>query len=303
MSSAIPLSDNLRGAAFMTLGMAGFAINDSIVKSFSGELGVGQVTLIRGVIASCLVFLLARHLGHMRRITTMFQPLIILRSLADIAATYLFLNALFHLPIANATAILQFLPLALTLAAAVLLREKIGWRRLTAILIGLVGVLVIVRPGMQGFNSYSFYALAAVLACVIRDLTTRQMHSNIPAMFITFTASVAVTIMGAVLCLFEPWRPVTLQHFGLLSAAALVLLFGYYGIIVSMRMGDVGFISPFRYFILLFATLNGMIFFSEFPDGLSWIGFAIIVATGIYTLYRERVVRRQAINPPATIRS
>lgn len=287
----------------MALGMAGFAVNDTITKSFSGELGIGQINLLRGVVASCLVYLLARRLGHMRRIGNLFQPLIVLRSLGDIAATYLFLTALFHLPIANATAILQVLPLALTLFAALLLREKIGWRRLTAILIGFAGVLIVVRPGMLGFNAYSFYALASVFACVVRDLSTRQMRAELPAMFITFSASISVTIMGAVLCLFEPWQPVELHHVTLLSLAAAVLLVGYFGVISSMRIGDIGFVTPFRYFVLLFATINGMLFFGEFPDALTWIGSAIIVATGIYTLYRERVVHRQVINPPAPIRS
>lgn len=298
-----PSSQNLRGAAFMTVGMAGFSVNDTIIKSFAGDLEIGQVILLRGVIASVLIYMLARRFGHMLPLSALLKPLIVLRSAADMSATFLFLTALFHLPIANATAILQALPLALTLAAALFLSEQIGWRRLTAIFAGFAGVLVVIRPGVEGFNTYSLYALATVAACVVRDLTTRRMHAGIPALFITFSASISVTMLGAALSLFSEWRPVAPAHLGLLVMSALFLLAGYYGVINSMRTGDLGFVSPFRYSILLFSTIAGMIVFREFPDALTWAGSAIIVATGVYTLYRERLVHRQAITPPAPVRS
>ncbi|MCB1463537.1 MAG: DMT family transporter [Nitratireductor sp.] len=298
-----PNSQNLRGAAFMTVGMAGFSVNDTIIKSFADDLGIGQIILLRGIIASIMIYALARKFRHMLPLSALLNPLILMRSVADMSATFLFITALFHMPIANATAILQALPLALTLAAALFLSEQIGWRRLTAIFVGFVGVLVVIRPGIEGFSTYSLYALATVAACVVRDLTTRRMHAGIPALFITFSASISVTLLGAALSLFGEWQPVSPTHLGLLVMSAAVLLIGYFGVISSMRTGDLGFVSPFRYSILLFSIFAGMIVFREFPDTLTWIGSAIIVSTGIYTLYRERVVHRQSITPPAPMRS
>jgi len=287
----------------MTAGMAGFAINDTIVKTFAGELGIGQTLLLRGVIATVLVWLLARRFGHMRPLVMAFQPLIALRTAGELTATFLFLNALFHLPIANASAILQVLPLALTLFAAIIFREAVGWRRYVAVAIGFAGVLIVIRPGLEGFSGYSIYALGAVAGCVVRDLATRRLDAAVPALFITFVAALAVTAMGGVLSLSEAWQPVTAGHLGLLALSALFLLNGYFFVVSAMRTGEIGFVQPFRYTILLFSIIGGIVVFGEYPDFLTYLGSAIVVATGIYTLYRERIVRRQAITPLALSRS
>ena len=226
--------------------------------------------------------------------------MVVLRSLGELAATYLFITALFHIPIANVSAIMQVLPLVLTLFAALLFREAVGWRRMTAVMVGLVGVLIIIRPGLGGFSVYSIYVLASVGACVVRDLATRRIGPATPALFISLVTSVAVTGLGAVLCLFEPWRPVTAMHIVLFCLSAVFLIVGYFGTVMAMRTGDIGFVSPFRYSVLLFSIIGGVVAYGEYPDLFTYVGSTIIVATGVYTLYRERVVRRQAITPAPT---
>jgi len=287
----------------MTAAMACFAINDTIVKSFADELGLGQVIFIRGVIASFFVYLLAVKLGHLRPLAMALHPLLVTRSVAELVATFTFLTALFHVPIANAAAILQALPLAITLVAAMVLRDPVGWRRLTAILIGFSGVLLIVRPGTEGFSAYSLFVVVTVAACVVRDLSTRQMHAAIPALFITLVTAVSVTLMGGVLMAFETWQNVTVSNVALLALSSLFLIGGYFNIVSSMRVGDIAFIAPFRYTVLLFSIIGGMVAFHEFPDATTWLGSAIIVATGIYTLYRERVIHRQSITSAAPLRT
>jgi drug/metabolite transporter (DMT)-like permease len=292
------LSDNLRGAAFMTAAMFGFAVNDVIMKSFGGELNLGQVVMIRGIFATILILGLAHAFGQLRTPRAALQPLVALRALGETAATFFFITALFHLPLANVSAVMQALPLALTLAAAVLLREKVGWRRMAAIAAGFAGVLVILRPGLAGFDIYSLFVLASVIACVVRDLATRQMRGSAPPLLVTLATSVFVTLMGATIAVFEDWRPVEPRHVALLALTSGFLLLGYYGSVRSMRVGEVAFVSPFRYSVLLFTIAGGMIAYGEYPDALTLLGAAIIVASGIYTLYRERVVRGQAITPP-----
>ncbi len=293
-------SENLRGSAYMVAGMFGFAVNDVISKGFSGQLNVGQFMLVRGLIATVLVFALASYLGQMRPLSTAFRPLVALRGMGEAIATVLFVTALFHMPIANVSAVMQALPLALTLFAAFFYGETIGWRRITAVLVGFLGVMLIIRPGYQGFSIYSLYVVGAVAACVVRDLVTRNLGNEIPALFITFVTALFVTLTGAVLALTQEWLPVKPAHIMVLSASSLFLLAGYYFTVVSMRVGDIGFVAPFRYSILLFTMIGGAIVYQEYPDMMTLAGAAIVVATGIYTLYRERVVHRQSITQVPT---
>lgn len=292
------MRENLQGSLFMVVAMAGFAVNDAIVKSVGNTLNLGQTLMLRGLFASVLIFGLARLFGHWRSPRILLHPRILLRTLGEMIATACFVTAIFNMPIGNATAILQALPLALTAAAALFLREPVGWRRLAAIVIGFAGVMIIIRPGMEGFTIHSVLVLIAVGGCIIRDLTTRTLPREIPGLMITLTTSLAVALMGAAIALSEAWNPIGAVEWGKLAAASLFLIVGYYFVISAMRVGDIGFVSPFRYTILIFAMIAGFFVFGERPDLLTLLGSAIIVATGVYTLYRERVVHRQSITPP-----
>lgn len=291
-------AENLKGSAYMTIAMAGFAVNDTFVKSVGETLNVGQSLFLRGCFASLLVFIAAKMLGQWRSPKQLFNPLILFRMAGDLLATGSFVTAIFNMPLGNATAILQALPLALTAAAAFFFGEQVGWRRMIAIIIGFIGVLIVVRPGLDGFTNYSLLVLLAVLGCVIRDLSTRIIPNAVPAMMITLTTAIGVTLMGAVMAIFQPWNPVDAPAIGKLAFASVFLVIGYYFVVITMRIGDVGFISPFRYSVLIFAMIGGFIFFNEIPDQYTIAGSLIIVITGIYTLYRERVVKSQAITPP-----
>jgi drug/metabolite transporter (DMT)-like permease len=290
----------MRGALYMTLAMLGFALNDVVTKAFTDELEIGQLLFLRGLFAITLVWLLAHATGQLRPLSLAIQPRIMLRSLGELIATYTFITALFHIPIANVSAIMQALPLAITVGAMILYGEKVGWRRMTAIAIGFAGVMIIVRPGPDGFSVYSLYALAAVAGCVLRDLMTRKMSAQIPSLFVTLVTATVVTAMGVALIPFEEWRPVEAWHLWLMALSSIFLLTGYYFAVVSMRVGDIGFVSPFRYSVLIFSVLGGALVYGDYPDAITIFGAAIIVATGIYTLYRERVVRREAARQAAT---
>lgn len=199
-----------------------------------------------------------------------------------------FLTALFHSPIANVTAILQSLPLTVALAAALFLGEPLGWRRIIAILIGLAGVLLIVRPGGDGFNAWSVYALIAVVFVTIRDLTVRKMSADVPSMTVAFVTAAAITVAGGLASLQTEWVAVSLLSGGLLLTASLFILIGYIASVMTMRQGEIGFIAPFRYTGILWALLLGWMVFGEWPDDLTLIEAAIVVLMGMFTLYRER---------------
>jgi drug/metabolite transporter (DMT)-like permease len=297
---AIPATqaENLQGSAFMVLAMAGFTINDIFVKFVGQSLELGQTLFIRGCFACIAIYIAAKFSGQLRPIKSMMTKPIILRSLGEMLATFTFVKALFHIPLANVSAIFQALPLALTLYAAFFMGEHVGWRRMLAILIGFAGVLIIIRPGTDGFDVYSIWVLVAVAASVLRDIATRSVAKSTPSLMIALFTAIGVTLMGAATAMFEPWRPVSGQSLGLLATTSVFLVVGYYGVVTAMRVGDIGFVSPFRYTVLLFSITGGALVFGEYPDTYTLIGAAFIVASGVYTIYRERFVRKQKIIQP-----
>ncbi|MBZ9871220.1 DMT family transporter [Mesorhizobium sp. BR1-1-9] len=297
----MPLSPNLRGALFMVVAMAGFTLNDAITKYSSQSMNMAQVMLIRGAFASLFVDLLAWQRGALVRPRSMLQPLVALRVLAEAGATVTFLVALAHLPIASVSAVLQALPLAVTMGAALVFGEAVGWRRWLAIAAGFAGVLVVVRPGFDGFSMFSLVALASVACCAVRDLATKRIPQAIPTLLVSTATALAMTVVGALL--LSPmggWTPMTGKATALLALAAVLVLIGYQFIIMAMRSGEISFIAPFRYTALLWSIVLGLLVFGDVPDMTMIIGASTIVGSGLYALYRERVVGRRRIVAEST---
>ena len=284
----------------MMLSMAGFVLNDTLMKSLSADLPMFQAIFIRGTVATVLIGLLAWHRRALwYRPTKPVAKIISIRVIGELGATVCFITALFNMPIANATAILQVSPLAVTLGAALILGEAVGWRRYSAIIAGFLGVMLIVRPGSDGFTIYSVYALAAVVFFVMRDLVTRRLPSDVPSLFVTVISSISVMTMAAGLTAMGSWQPVTLTQFAILACAAVFVLIGYLFGVMTMRVGEIGFISPFRYTILIWAMILGFVVFGDVPDGLTLLGSAIVVLTGIYAFHRERKLAAESPGEPA----
>lgn len=290
----LPLSPNLRGSLLMAVAMAGFTMNDSITKLTSSQMNFGQVMLVRGLFAIVLIGALAIHQGAIRPLRTLFVKSVALRIVGEVGGTVSFLAAITHLPLANTSAILQALPLTITLGAAVAFGEPVGWRRWSAITAGFVGVLIIVRPGVAGFNQFTLLALVSVLFCSVRDLATKRIPAHIPSLFITLLTTVTVTTAGAVILVpLGGWTPPSAHSVGLLALAAVLVLVGYQCVIMALRSGDISAIAPFRYTALLWALLLGYLVFGDVPDTMMATGASIIVASGLYAFYRERIRHRE----------
>lgn len=287
------LSPNLIGALLMMASMACFTINDTFLKATDGAVPLFQLLFIRGVMASAFILALAWALGAIRfDLPRKDWALIAVRSLSEVGAAYFFVTALLNMPLANITAILQVLPLTVTLASALVFREVVGWRRMTAILIGFCGMLLIVRPGPDGFTVYSLYALCAVACVTVRDLCVRRLSAGVPSLMVTLSAAFAVVIFAGLGSIATDWAPVTPRLWGLMIASALFIVGGYFFSVQVMRAGDVSFIAPFRYTGLIWALILGWLVFDHWPSTLTLVGAGIIVATGIFTLYRERQLLR-----------
>jgi drug/metabolite transporter (DMT)-like permease len=273
----------------MAVGMAGFTMNDTITKVVSSEMNFGQVMLVRGLLAIVLIAALAWHQGALRPLRTLLVKPVALRVIGEVGGTVSFLAAIVHLPLANTVAILQALPLAVTLGAALIFREPVGWRRWLAITAGFVGVLIVVRPGAEGFDQFSLFALVSVIFCALRDLATRRIPAPIPSLFITLLTTVTVTIAGAaILVPLGGWTPPSGRALGLLALAAVLLLIGYQYVIMALRSGDISAVAPFRYSALVWAMLLGYLVFGDVPDAMMVTGASIIVLSGLYAFYRER---------------
>ena len=277
----------------MAVSMAAFTMNDAITKAVSSQMNFGQIMLMRGLFAIVLVAAFAWQQRALRPLRTLMLRPVALRVFGEIGGTVSFMAAIVHLPLANTSAIFQALPLAITLGAAVIFREPVGWRRWSAIAAGFIGVLIIVRPGLAGFSQFSLFALVSVAFCTLRDLATKRIPARIPSLFITLLTTVTVTTAGgAILVPLGGWSPPSANALGLLALAAVLLLIGYQCIITALRSGDISAVAPFRYSALLWAMLLGYVVFGDIPDAMMVTGAAIIVLSGLYAFYRERIRHR-----------
>ena len=288
------MSPNMTGALLMMASMASFTLNDAMIKLTGGAVPLMQLLFLRGVLSSVFILGLARWLGAIHfRIAPRDWILIAIRSGAEVGAAYFFLTALFNMPLANVTAILQVLPLTVAIGAALFFREPLGWRRMSAILIGFLGMLLIVRPGPEGFSLWSGYALMAVVFVTMRDLATRKLSPEVPSMTVTLVAAVTVMGFAGLASTAEPWAPIDLRLAALITGSSVFIIGGYWFSVRVMRVGDISFIAPFRYTGLVWALLLGWLVFGDWPSSLTLIGAAIVVATGLFTLYRERQVSQR----------
>lgn len=288
--------DNLKGAVLMMVSMLSFTLNDTFIKLLAGQVPLNQVLFLRGVLTTVLIYAMIRFMGPLHwRIPRRDAWLVALRVAAEAASAYFFLTALFNMPIANVTAILQSLPLTITLAAAVFLREPVGWRRLGAILVGFAGVMLIVRPGAADFTIYSVYGLVAVGFVTIRDLATRRLSPETPSLLVTLLSSAGVMVFFGVASLGDDWVVLETRALLFVLAASVMIIGGYVCSIMVMRVGEISFVAPFRYTGLLWALLLGFFVFGDWPSQLTLIGAAIVVSMGIYTLYRDSRTRRRGL--------
>ncbi len=288
--------DNLRGAAIMVLAMLGFALEDALIKLLSGALPVGQIIGLFGLGGGVVFALICRAKGQSLWTRAFLAPAVLARNFAELIGTVGFVTALTLIPLSTAAAILQAGPLLVTLGAAVFLGEPVGWRRWAAILVGFAGVMMIIRPGTADFNWLSLYAVVGVLGMALRDLATRRVKASVSSAQLSMLAFFSLVPASVILhgaggdALVVP----NMQQWGLLGGGVLIGAISYFAITVAMRIGEISFVTPFRYSRMIFALVIGMIFFAETPDALTLIGAAIIIASGLFTLWREQRLKKTA---------
>ena len=283
----LPQNTALRAGVLMICAMGSFVANDTIVKLVGKSLPVGEIIMVRGLIAMLILGLICHWQGLLPQLPRIAQRNVLLRSLFDVIATIAFVTALMHMQIANLTSVMQAVPLAVALLSMVFLKEEVGWRRMTAIVGGFIGVLMIVKPSVSTFNAYELLALLIVFAVALRDILTKHIPARIPTFVVALGNAGFVTLGGAALALTQGLVVPEPRQVALLALAACFLSSGYLLMVATLRLGELTGTAPFRYSVMLFAILSGILVFGEFPDGIAIAGMALIVACGLYAAHRE----------------
>ena len=288
MDAALRFTDNRRGILLMLLAMAAFALEDAAIKALSSTYSTAQVILILGLGGAAVFWALAARAGASPLDRRALHPTVLIRCGAEAVAGFLFIKALALAPLATASAILQAAPLALVAGGALLLGEKVGWRRWSAVTVGFAGVLMILAPWSAAFDPALLLAVGATFALATRDIVTRMVPDDIHSLQLSTWGYLAL-IPGGLLywALGDPMRAVPASDLPMLAALIALGAVGYYAVTVSMRVGEVSVVAPFRYARLVFAAILGIAFFAEYPAPLAWAGAALVIGSGLYAMVRE----------------
>lgn len=273
----------------MMMSMACFAVEDTFVKLLSARLPATQILFSIGFGGALITLVLAIVLNVNLADKILLNKHVISRTIADLFGALSFTSAMVLIPMSLLASILQATPLFVTLGAAILLGEKVGWRRWSAIFIGFLGVIIILQPGYGSFQVASLLGLAAVLCLALRDVVTRDMATEIPTLTVTFYACIAMGSAGFIAYPFfgPPIMPTTYETI-ILICAAIIGLTGYFLLVLATREGDVSVIAPFRYSRLLFSLGLASLILGEELTLPILLGGLLVVSSGIYTFGRER---------------
>ena len=279
---------NRRGMLAVSAGMACFIINDTLVKYVSESLPASQLIVVRGLMASALVLAIAHALGATRRIRDLLDRRVVARAAVDAVGTLVYLVSLFHIPLADATAINMATPLVATVLAVLVFGEKVSGSRWLAIAVGFTGVMLVVQPTGAAFTPYALLCLAGTILQATRDFATRLIDQTIPSLLITLSTALAVTLIAAGWSLFQEWQPINAQQLALLAAASVFLSAAYFAFTVAMRAGEMSLIAPFRYSGMVFALLLGYLVWGHIPNALALSGIALLIGAGVAMLRGQR---------------
>ncbi len=287
--------ENIRGSIFMTLAMLAFTLEDFTLKKATEFIPLSQLLIICGILGSLFFISCSRFANEPIFYKDSFNKTLIIRSIFEIMGRIFYALAIAFMPITNAASILQATPLVVVLGAVIFLNEKVGWRRWTAILTGFIGVLMIIQPGTNGFTIFSIFAVLGMIGFAGRDLATRMspvgMSNYQLGSFGFYMVIIAGIILSGFNYFFFPektiWGTISFDAWIFVIANAAAGVSAYFCLTIAMRVGDVSFVTPFRYVRVLFAMFFGVVILGEQPNALVIIGSVIVVLSGIYIIIRR----------------
>jgi drug/metabolite transporter (DMT)-like permease len=286
--------NNVNGILLVIASMAAFTLEDVFIKQLTSSIMPGQILVVLGLVCSVVFLVMAIATRKRIFVPEAWQLLPMIRAMSEAVAAVAFVTALSLVDLSTVAAVFQAMPLAVTMGAALFLGEQVGWRRWSAIGVGFVGVLMIIRPGLEGFRPESLYVVAAVIGVAARDLITRRLDSKVSSAVVSLHAYLALAVGGTASMIksghpLEAMQSDEVCHF---AGAAFFGVLGYYAILIAMRVGEASAVTPFRYTRLLFSILAGVLVFGERPDLMTLAGASLIIGSGLYTFLRERKLAR-----------
>lgn len=289
--------NNVHGILIVIGAMAAFAVEDTFIKMMSAHISTGQILLLLGIFCAAAFAAITVAAGHSLLQKSAWQPIPLIRAGTEAFAAFTFVTALSRVDLSIVAAVFQATPLAITMGAALFLGEQVGWRRWSSICVGFAGVLLIIRPGLEGFTPDMLFVVGTVFLIALRDLVTRLVPPDVPTTLVAAQAYLSLIFAGAVLIILTPqtYAPIDGDLNLWMLGAVIFGIIGYYGIVTAMRMGDASAITPFRYTRLLFSILLGVTIFGERPDLITLCGATLIIASGLYMFMRERRLVRESL--------
>lgn len=238
--------------------------------------------------------LLCVYMGTFKNPDNTFSALrdrwVLIRSCLDGLASLVYLTAMFHMPLANATAINMATPLLIALLSGLILGVRVSLGNWLIIATGFAGVLLVVQPQTDGFNQWAWVCLGGTLLHALRDISMRFVPSQIPSMIVTLSTATTATLMAGVWSLWQDWAAVSMTSWACLGGAAALLSIGYFLLIQSTRSADLTVVAPFRYVGLLTAVVMGFVVWGDIPNTMAWCGMVLLVGAGLMMLRSQHVV-------------
>ncbi len=280
-----PHPENLRCIGFMVLSMAGFAIEDAVIKYLALSMPISQVLMLIGFGGMVSFALLSRFQREALIRPDVFKRWFVIRTICELGSAILFVTAIVHASLSASSAILQATPLAVALGGVLVLKQTVSISQWGLISLGFFGVLLVIGPGTDAFQPATLFAVGGVVFLAVRDLITRVISVSMPAVVVSFWAFFALFMSGVVtIPLFGAFTPIEWIHVGILILSAVAGSIGYYSVVLATRDGDVAVIAPFRYTRLVFAMILAVLIFDEQITPLMIAGSLLIIISGIGVL-------------------
>lgn len=290
--------DNRRGILSMLAASAAFVAGDTFVRLTAAGLPTGEIMVLRGIMATSIVVVIMLIKGELHAARALSNKFVLARSIVEGFTTTTFIMALPHLPLADVTSIVSAAPLFMTAMIVMLGLQTVGWRRWAAIVVGFIGVLLVVQPSTSGIGWPAGLLILCAIFVGVRDIISRQAPPGLSTLTLTLGTTLSVTVVGALLGLFETWVWPQPKEVAWLASAACLVATGNFFIIRAFRGTDPTVVTPFRYVSILTSVISGFLVWREVPNAMAALGALLIIGSGVYTIWREKVRAREALDQP-----
>ena len=272
--------------------MGCLTLTDMLIKITSKTLPIGQVMMIYGIGALAVFWALLHIKREPIEVSLLTNPAVIWRNVGDLIAMNSMFLALVYVPLSTIGAVIQAVPILVTAAAALFLRETVGMRRILAIFIGFLGTLLIIQPSAASFNIATILVLVAAVGMALRDIATKLVRESYSSLLLSFYSCFLFIFSGSVLLVINGVPSVPdFSNFIALAAMIVTGCMGFFFMTEAVRLGEMSVVSPFRYTRLLFSLLAGILILGEQVNTIMLIGSSLTILSGLYIWHREIVLQ------------